>query len=223
MLKLYLVSSMKEVMNKYLNDKLNLEKYQKIGIICLVIVIAGVFGWLYEYIFYFFNSGMKTFYMRGANFLPWINIYATGSLMIMFLTRKFKKKPWLVFLIAFISTGILEYFSGLGIYLLRDGMRCWDYNTEILNFGNIHGFVCLRSVMFFGLSGLLLIYAIVPLCTYLSIKMPKKPFMIISITLCTIFLFDEFYNLLFARILHTPRAIEVYKRFGIKYMNYFKN
>ena len=143
--------------------------------------------------------------------------------MIMFLTRKCKKKPWLVFLMAFISTGILEYFSGLGIYLLRDGMRCWDYNTEILNFGNIHGFVCLRSVMFFGLSGLLLIYAIVPLCTYLSIKMPKKPFMIISITLCTIFLFDEFYNLLFARILHTPRAIEVYKRFGIKYMNYFKN
>ena len=211
---------MRKIFNKYINNEIKLDKYQIIGIICLVIVISGVFGWIYEFIFYYFNSGMKTFYMRGANFLPWINIYAYGSIMIIILTHKFKKKPWLVFLIAFISTGILEYFSGY--FMLKfTGMRCWDYNTEILNFGNIDGFVCLRSVGFFGISGLLLIYGIIPFLIWLSTKMSRKVFLILSVTLCFIFLFDEIYNLILCRLLHTPKASNVYKRIGFRYMNYF--
>ncbi len=214
---------MKEIFNKYINNEIKLEKWQKIGIICLVIVISGIFGWIYEYIFYFFNSGMKQFYWRGANFLPWINIYATGSIMIILLTHKTKKNPLYVFLISAISTGILEYLTGLAMYKLMGGIRCWDYNTEILNFGNIDGFVCLRSVTFFGLSALLLIYCIVPFCIYLSKKMNRHTFMAFSITICFIFLFDEFYNLLFAKMLNLPRSAEIYKNIGIKYMDYYKN
>ena len=174
---------MVEVYNKYLNDELDLENWQKIGIICLIISISGFFGWVYEFIFYYFNSGMKTFYYRGANFLPWINIYATGSLMILYLTKNKRKNPFQIFLIAFISTGILEYISGYGMLKFAH-MRCWDYNNEILNFGNIDGFVCLRSVTFFGLSALLLVYFIVPFCIYLSKKMNNKLFLTFSITIC---------------------------------------
>ena len=210
---------MKEFYNKYLNNEIKLEKWQILGIICLVIIISGFFGWIYEYIFYFFNGGMKKFYWRGGNFLPWINIYATGALIILFLTRKLKKHPLLIFIIAFISTGILEYFSGLVIYEFF-GQRFWDYNTEILNFGNIGGYVCLRSVGFFGQSALLLMYIIVPLCVFLSQKMNKKLFLILSITICSIVLFDEFYNLIFARILNTPRAHDVYKNLGFNFMKY---
>ena len=54
----------------------DLSRKQKITLICLLIVISGVIGWVYEFFFYYANSGFKTFYMRGANFLPWINIYA---------------------------------------------------------------------------------------------------------------------------------------------------
>ena len=213
---------MKEVVEKYINDKIKLERWQKIGIICLIISISGVFGWIYEFIFYFFNSGMKTFYYRGGNFFPWINIYATGALMVMFLTKKLKKHPILVFLIAVISTGVLEYFSGLVIYKLRNGLRLWDYNTEILNFGNIDGFVCLRSVTFFGISSLFLIYFIIPFCIYISKKLDKKTFLTLSIIICSIFLLDEFYNLFIARIFNLNRASDIYKKLGIKYMNYYK-
>lgn len=213
---------MKEVYNKYLNNELKLETWQKIGVICLIISISGTFGWIYEFIFYYFNSGMKIFYYRGANFLPWINIYATGSLMILYLTKNKKKKPLYIFLISFISTGILEYISGYGMLKLAH-MRCWDYNTEILNFGNINGFVCLRSVTFFGLSALLLVYLITPVCIYLSKKINKKLFLTISITICTIIIFDELYNLIFARILNLPRAADIYKNIGFKYMDYYKN
>ena len=213
---------MKEVYNKYLNNNLKLETWQKIGIICLIISISGTFGWIYEFIFYYFNSGMKTFYYRGANFLPWINIYASGSLMILYLTKNQKKKPLNIFLISFISTGILEYISGYGMLKFAH-MRCWDYNTEILNFGNIDGFVCLRSVTFFGLSALLLIYLITPVCIYLSQKINKKLFITVSITICSIIIFDELYNLIFARILNLPRASDVYKSIGFKFMDYYKN
>ena len=211
---------MNNFLKKYINDEIKLDLYQKIGVICLIFVIAGIFGWIYEFIFYFFNSGMKTFYYRGGNFMPWINIYATGALMIIFLTRKLKKHPLLIFLIAVLSTGILEYFSGLIIYKFYDGLRLWNYNTEILSFGNIGGFVCLRSVLFFGFSALILMYLIVPFCVYLSKIMNKKVFLIISLTLFSIFLFDEFYNLLFARWFHLPRAASIYKKIGFKYMKY---
>lgn len=211
---------MKKMYKDYINKDIKFDKLTMIGIFCLLIVIAGNFGFLYEYIFYFFNGGMKEFYFRGGNFSPWINIYATGSIMIYILTFKHRKKPLKVFLISLISSGILEYISGLGMYILADGKRCWDYNKEILNFGNIHGFVCLRSVLFFALSGLFLIYVIIPLLFYIAKKANKKVFLTVAITLCSIILFDEFYNLIFARVLKLPRAYDVYSNLGIKYVKF---
>lgn len=202
----------------YLEKNHSFDKKTMLGIFCMIIVIGGVFGFLYEYLFYFFNGGMKEFYYRGGNFLPWINIYATGSVMIYILTYKYRKNPLKVFLISVISTGLLEYFSGLGIYIIGDGLRYWDYNTEILNFGNINGFICLRSVMFFGLSALLLMYAIVPFCFHVASKSNKKVFLIVTITICSIFLADEFYNLIFTKLFNLPNAIKIYKSIGIHYM-----
>ena len=202
----------------YLEKNHSFDKKTMLGIFCMIIVIGGVFGFLYEYFFYFFNGGMKEFYYRGGNFLPWINIYATGSVMIYILTYKYRKNPLKVFLISVISTGLLEYFSGLGIYIIGDGLRYWDYNTEMLNFGNINGFVCLRSVMFFGLSALLLMYAIVPFCFHVASKSNKKVFLIVTISICSIFLADEFYNLIFTKLFNLPNAIKIYKSIGIHYM-----
>ena len=214
---------MKKYYKEYLNNKIKLDNYQLIGILSLIIVFSGTFGWIYEFIFYYFNGGCQTWYMQGGNFLPWINIYAIGAVMIIFLTKKIRKNPLKVFLVSFISTGILEYFSGLIIYKLCNGLRLWDYNTEILNFGNINGFICLRSISFFGLSSLILIYGIVPLLIYLAKNMNKKVFFIISITICSIILFDEIYNLIIARILNLPRASDFYKSIGLKYVHFISN
>ena len=201
----------------YLNKDHNFDKLTMLGIFCLIIVISGIFGWLYEVIFYYFNSGMTEVYFRGGNFLPWINIYAMGAVLIYFLTYKKRKKPLFVFIVSIISTGILEYIGG---YFMEHIMqiKCWDYNTEILSFGSINGYVCLRSVLVFGISALLLMYIIVPFCFYLARKIPKKAFLILSYTICAIFLFDELYNLIFANLLNLPRASEVYKNLGFKYL-----
>ncbi len=207
---------MKYIKN-YINNDKTFDIKTKIAIICLIIVISGIFGWLYEFIFYFFNSGMKTFYFRGANFLPWINIYAIGAVIIFLLTYKKRKHPLYIFLISIISSGILEYIGGYYMEHFND-VRCWNYDEEILNFGNINGYVCLRSVLIFGISSLLLMYLIVPFIFYLENKLNKKTFLIISYTLCFIFIADELYNLIFANLFSLPRASSIYKKLGFKYL-----
>ena len=211
-----MISSIKD----YINNDYKFDKLTKFGIISLIIVIAGIFGWVYEFIFYYFNSGMKEFYFRGGNFLPWINIYATGSVIIYFLAYKHRKSPLKIFLISVLASGILEFIGGYMLYKFGNGFRCWDYNTEILNFGNIYGFVCLRSVLFFGLSSLLLIYGIVPLCFYIAKKMNKRTFLIMSFSLVSIILIDEFYNLFIARMFDLLRASDIYKSIGFRYMKF---
>ena len=204
---------------KYLNEDIKFDKETMIGIFCLLVVITGMFGFLYEFIFYYFNGGMKTFYWRGGNFLPWINIYATGSIMIYLLTYKDRKKPLKVFLVSVITTGILEYFSGLGMDKIA-GKRCWDYSQEILGALNINGYVCLRSVLVFGVFSLLLIYIVLPLIFYIAKKSNKKVFVTTSIILCSIIMIDEFYNLLIARIFHLPRAYNIYSKLGVPYVKF---
>lgn len=211
---------MREWYSNYLKENHSFDRVTLLAIFALIIVIAGCFGFFYEYIFYFFNGGCREFYWRGGNFLPWINIYATGAMIIYGLTYKKRTNPLKVFFISFFACGILEYFSGLGMYIIGNGMRCWDYNKEILNFGNIDGFVCLRSVLVFGISSLILMYIVVPGCFYLAKRLDKKLFVTISFTLCFIILIDGFYNLLFARILKLPRARNIYTKLGMKYVKF---
>jgi len=209
------------MLKKYINSDVKLNLKQKIFILSSIIVISGIFGWIYEFIFYYFNSGMKEFYMRGGNFLPWINIYAYGALLIIFLTYKRRKHPLQVFLISAISTGILEFLAGYIIYDKLGWVKCWDYNQEILSFGNIGGYVCLRSVLIFGLSALFLMYFLLPWFIKLSQTKKINLLLIISVIVCSIFLIDEIYNLIFTKLFDLPRASSIYKKLGIKYI-YFK-
>ena len=68
----------------------------------------------------------------------------------------------------------------------------------------------------------MLIYLIVPFCYYLANKMDKKKFLIISFSICLVFLLDEIYNLIIAKILDLPRASDIYKQLGLKYMEFKK-
>ena len=110
-------------------------------------------------------------------------------LRILGLTFKFRKKPLVVFLFATIASGILELVTGW-VVLTVWGVRLWDYNEEILNFGNIGGFVCVRSVLFFGISGVFLQFVVVPLFGKLEQKMPKKPWLALCFIPAGLFVLD---------------------------------
>lgn len=197
---------------KYKNN-IELNIREKICVFCLLMVFSGIIGWIYEFIFYYFNDGKFSF--QGGNFMPWINIYAIGSILIVISTIKIIKKPYLVFLISMLTTGILEYFSGLFVFKVLN-TRYWDYNNEILNFGNINGFVCLRSVLIFGLAALVLMYKILPFIIKIVKKTNKKTILTMSILLFSIIIFDEIYNLFLYKILNLPNATTIYKNWNIK-------
>lgn len=209
--------SLKEVFKEVMGGEIKLERYQKVGIILLLIAFAGFFGWVYEFIFYYFNGGMKEFYMQGGNYLPWINIYAIGAVLILVCCYKLRRWPWAVFLVSVVVTGLLELAAGWLIYTLFDGTRYWDYNTEILNFGNIGGFVCLRSVLVFGVSALFLMYVVLSFFVWLSIRMSKRAFLILAVTVFSVVMFDEVYNLLASKAFGWPSAMDFYRSMGLKY------
>lgn len=124
-----------------------------------IFVLSGIFGFIYETIFYRIDLGY--FVKRGITFGPWIPIYGFGGIFI-YLLNKNKKNAFAIFLYGSLISGILEFLTG---YILFNyfNVRLWDYNVEILNYGNIGGYICLRSILFFGLSSIFLIKLIVPL------------------------------------------------------------
>ena len=60
--------------------KYKLDKETLVLILLLMMFIGGVFGYIYEVIFYKIDTGK--FINRGTTIGPWIPIYAFGSLLI---------------------------------------------------------------------------------------------------------------------------------------------
>jgi len=172
---------MKKMMKKN-NNIIN-----KYNLIILIMICSGIFGFIYETIFYRIDLGY--FVKRGSTYGPWIPIYVFGGLFITLLTYKYRNKPLIVFIISLLVSGILEYFTGMFFYEVL-GKRLWDYNTEIWNFGNINGYICLRSVLFFGISGLILNYLMIPMLKKIIKKIDSSKLRIVSTILILLFFID---------------------------------
>ena len=195
-----------------------LDKKELTSFICLIVIICGFIGWGVEVLFYYIDSGFKIFYWRGGNFLPWINIYAWGALLMLTLAYKNREHPLQVFLVSIASAGLLELFSGYILYGVLGWTKSWDYSQEAFSGFTIGGYVSMRSLVGFGIGGLFLIYILVPLLVKLVTSKYTKQVFIISIVICCIIMIDEFYNLWFAYMLHTPRARDIYRPLGFKYL-----
>ena len=165
----------------------NLDIRATIYILVLIGAFCGFLGFVYETIFYRIDLGY--FVKRGSTFGFWIPIYAVGGILVTLFTYRLRKHPFIVFFTNSIVTGILEYATGYYLYEYK-GIRLWDYNTEIWNFGNINGYICFRSILCFGLSSLFLVYLIIPCLKKITENLKDKVLCVISITLGLLFLID---------------------------------
>ena len=167
------------------------EKY--IPRILLVFVIGGIFGFIYEEIFYRIDLGY--FVKRGTTYGPWIPIYGFGAVAILLLTRRHRSSPLKVFLLSQLITGTIELLTGFILHR-GFGVRLWDYNVEIWNWLNIGGYICLRSVLFFGVSGLLLSYVVYPLLCHVTEPMGKKKVIALAVLPSSLFILDILVNVI---------------------------
>ena len=143
----------------------------------MVFVVGGIIGFLYEELFYRIDLGYFT--KRGTTFGPWIPIYGFGAVLIILTTSRIKKYPAVLFGVSVLVTGLLEFFTGLVLFRVFH-VRLWDYNVEIWNWLNIGGYVCLRSVMCFGVAALALQYLLHPLLAAFAERCESKRLMCVA-------------------------------------------
>lgn len=151
-------------------------------------IIFSLFGWVWEVMFHILET--FKFANRGMYYGPWIPIYGFGGLTIVLLLNLFRKKPIMVFLLSGLFCGLIEYFTGWMIEATR-GYKWWDYSEYLFN---LHGRICLYSILGFGLIGLILIEYILPKLEKLYNKIYSKTLTIILAIISIIYLFDVGYS-----------------------------
>ena len=156
--------------------------------VALVFVVAGITGWIYEELFYRINDGY--FSWRGHGFGPWLPIYAFGMVILLFATAPVRGSVWKVVLLCALISGLFEFIVGWALFHFHDGLRLWDYNTERWNWGNIGGYVCIRSVVVFAASAPLLIYTLIPLIGKLAHVLPAWAYTLITVVPFALFIID---------------------------------
>ncbi len=176
------------------------DKKRELYLLLLLFVVGGVIGFLYEELFYLIDLGHLI--KRGSTFGPWIQIYGFGAVFIAVTTKRLRNRPWLVFLASGLVCGVLEYVTGL-VFDRCFHIRSWDYNVEIWNWGNIDGYVCARSVLFFALSGLFLQYVLRPLLEWYADRVKPKTLALTAVIPAAVCILDMIVSTLYDTFFRT--------------------
>lgn len=145
-------------------------------------------GWVWEVMLHLVIDGV--FVNRGTMFWPWLPIYGFGGVFILFLLKRFREKPTLLFITAFILCGIIEYSTAWYLEAFKH-LKYWDYSGYFLN---LHGRICLEGLIVFALGGCVATYIVAPLLDNLYSKINLNINKIICIILIMFFMIDFSYS-----------------------------
>jgi len=129
--------------------------------------VFSVFGWLCEVLWFIYE--WKELAERGFMYGPYLPIYGFGTgFCVLFFSGTYSKKtyigkinikPLLIFIYSFVILSVMEYISAYILEAVFD-MRWWDYDY---NKFNLHGRICLKNSIFFGIGGVFTMYFAYPL------------------------------------------------------------
>lgn len=165
------------------------EKHDSIWSAVMIFFVMSLAGWLWEVGFHWIRNG--SFVNRGFLHGPWLPIYGSGSVLVLVLLNRLRKKPLLEFLAIVILCGVIEYCVSWILEQLYDGTKWWDYSEC---FGNLNGRICAGGLLAFGVGGMLLVYFLAPLLDNLFRRIPKKIRMTICLILLLLFCMDLLYS-----------------------------
>lgn len=170
-------------------DTINYTRRYTIWSLLSIFFIASITGWLFEGCLHVIEHG--TFVKRGVLQGPWLPIYGYGSLLILTMLHKFRKKPLQEFLLIILLCGTIEYLTGLYLERTFGGMKWWDYSGYFLN---IQGRICAEGLLVFGLGGISLVYVLAPLIDNILQKVSSKKLKVICCLLLMLFICDHIYS-----------------------------
>ena len=172
----------------------------------MLFFIYAILGWIIETTLVSIEK--RKFVNRGFLIGPYCPIYGFGGLAITILLKNYTKDPIVLFLIAVIICGTLEYFTS---YIMEKifKARWWDYSAKKYN---INGRICLETVVPFGILGCLVMYVLNPI-TFKYLNMLSNSMLNIISAICfTIFITDNIvsYNVI-SSFTKTVKTINVGK------------
>lgn len=172
----------------------------------MLFFIYAILGWIIETTLVSIEK--RKFVNRGFLIGPYCPIYGFGGLAITILLKNYTKDPIVLFLMAVIICGILEYFTS---YIMEKifKARWWDYSAKKYN---INGRICLETVVLFGILGCLVMYVLNPI-TFKYLNMLSNSMLNIISAICfTIFITDNIvsYNVI-SSFTKTVKTINVGK------------
>ena len=165
-----------------------MRRYSPISLI-LIFFVYCVTGWVWEVSLHLVADG--TFVNRGMLHGPWIPIYGAGSLLILTLLYRLRKKPILEFTAIVILAGIIEYMTSYYTEELFSGKKWWDYQGYFLN---LDGRICAEGLLTFGIGGMILVYLIAPMLDNYLRKMKTQIAVPICVILLSLFMIDQVYS-----------------------------
>ena len=145
-------------------------------------------GWAWEVLLHIVKDGK--FVNRGTMLGPWLPIYGFGGVLILIILKPFRKKPILLFILAILLCGVLEYTGAWYLETFKHA-KWWDYSGY---FFNIHGRVCLEGLLVFGLGGAAATYFVGPVLNELYSKIKPRISLIICFILLILFGSDMIYS-----------------------------
>jgi len=117
-------------------------------------VIYSFFGWCIESALV--SIAKKKFVNRGFLNGPILPLYGFGSIIMLLSTLWTKDNIAFVYIIGTIFATGLEYFTGATMEAMFH-IRYWDYSDKKFN---LHGYICLKSSLFWGVLTVFLVEVI---------------------------------------------------------------
>lgn len=149
-----------------------------------IFFIYAFIGWCTEVAYAALNEGV--FVNRGFLNGPYCPIYGCGMLIVAVVLTPLKENLLLLFLGSCLLTTVLEYVTGLVLEKVF-GHRWWDYSDIPFN---IHGYICLKFSILWGLGGMFIMNIVHPLIYRLIQWIPQKAGGVFIIIILLVFLVD---------------------------------
>lgn len=151
----------------------------------LLFFIYAVVGWCIEVTGELISK--HRFVNRGFLIGPYCPIYGFGAALITLLLKRYLNDPAALFVMAVVVCSVLEYLTSFFMEKLFHA-RWWDYSKDKFN---INGRICLRTMIPFGLLGLLMMYVLNPFLLGVLEKLPSAALTVISIIVFATYITDN--------------------------------
>lgn len=168
---------------------LNYLRCYSVWSVILMFFALSFVGWLWEVGLHLIADG--EFVNRGVLHGPWLPIYGTGSVMMLLLLNRFRRKPVLEFVLAMALCGCVEYFTSVYLEYAHGGTRWWDYTGYFLN---LNGRICAEGLLVFGIGGMAIVYVLAPFLDGLFRRVPSRILIAAGVILLALFAADQAYS-----------------------------